>query len=135
MIKQYHVLIADRNPRIRDLLKREFTKAGYVVCLAESSETLLKIVFGPTPLDLLIIDPDFPNTDLTVLSQKLRDRVPQLPVILHALDTDLKSIRLPLHLAQLVEKNGCSVENLKKTVAGMLAMCNQPPAMNDTTDA
>lgn len=127
MIKQYHVLIADRNPRIRNLLKREFTKAGYVVRLAESSKTLLEIVFGPAPLDLLIIDPDFPNTDLTVLSQRLSERVPQLPVILHALDTDLKSIRLPLHLAQLVEKNGCSVENLKKTVAGMLAMYNQPP--------
>lgn len=56
MSKRYHVLIADKNPHIRDFLKREFTTAGYVVRLAESSAQLLKMVYGPTRLDLLIID-------------------------------------------------------------------------------
>lgn len=126
MSKRYHVLIADKNPHIRDFLKREFTTAGYVVRLAESSAQLLKMVYGPTRLDLLIIDPDLPDVDLSVLSRKLQDRVPQLPVVLHTLDTQVEKLRLPLRLAQLVEKNGCSVENLKSTVAGMLAALQRP---------
>lgn len=121
MIKRYRVLIADKNPRIRNFLKREFTTAGYFVRLAENGEQLLKIIYGPTQLDLLIMDPDLPDADFTYLSKKLHDRVPQLPVVLHTLDTDLKGTRPSLHLAQWVEKNGCSVENLKKAVAGILS--------------
>jgi hypothetical protein len=43
-------------------------------------------------------------------------------VVLHTLDPDMNSQRLQLSLMQWVEKNGCSVENLKKTVAGLLAV-------------
>lgn len=126
MTKRYRVLIADKNPRIRDYLKREFTIAGYVVCLAESSEELLKIIYGPSRLDLLIIDPDLPDADVAVLSKKLRDRVPQLPVVLHTLDPEMKFARISPNLSQMVEKNGGSVENLKMAVAGMLAGSEQP---------
>jgi DNA-binding NtrC family response regulator len=121
VIKRYRVLIADKNPRIRDYLKREFTMAGYIVHLAESSEQLLKLIYGPSRLDLLIIDPDLPDVDVALLTKKLQDRVPRLPVVLHTLDPDLKSTRFSLSPSELVEKNGGSVENLKKTVAGMLA--------------
>jgi DNA-binding NtrC family response regulator len=123
--KRYRVLIADRNPRIRDFLSREFTLAGYIVRLAETGEQLLKMVFAPIPLDLLILDPDFPDADLSVLTQKLQERVPQLPVVLHTLDMEAICARLPLNLSQCVEKNGCSVENLKKTVAGILSLRQQ----------
>jgi len=119
--KRFHVLIADKNPHIRNFLKREFTTAGYIVRVAESSEQLLKMVYEPMRLDLLIIDPDLPDADFTLLSRKLRDRVPQLPVVVHTLDASSENLRLPFRIAQRVEKNGCSVESLKKTVAGMLS--------------
>jgi len=120
--KRYRVLIADKNPRIRDFLKREFITAGYIVRLVESGDQLLKILCARVPMDLLIIDPDFPDTDFSVLTKRLQEHVPHLPVVLHTLDTDMKTAPLPLNLAQWVEKNGCSVEDLKKTVAGMLAI-------------
>lgn len=126
MSKRYCLLIADKNPRIRTFLKREFTTAGYNVRLAESGDQLLKIVYGPSRLDLLIIDPDLPDTDLSVITRKLRDRVPPLPVVLHTLDDDLASVAPPIRLSNWVEKNGGSVENLKTTVARMLAArCRQ----------
>jgi len=118
--KRYRLLIADRNPRIRNFLRREFATAGYVVRLAENGEQLLKILYARVPVDLLIIDPDFPDTDYAVLIATLREHEPQLPVVLHTLDPDMNSQRLHLSLMQWVEKNGCSVENLKKTVAGLL---------------
>lgn len=125
--KRFRVLIADKNPRIRKYLKREFTMAGYVVRLAESSDQLLKLIYGPFRLDLLIIDPDLPDVDVSVLARKLQDRIPQLPVVLHTLEPDLKSGRLFLNRSQWVEKNGCSVDNLKKAVARMLADSEHTP--------
>ena len=127
MIERYRVLIADKNPRIRMYLRREFTMAGYIVHLAENSNQVLKLIYGPCRLDLLIIDPDLPDGDVSVLSKKLQDRVPQLPVVLHTLDPDSKSGRFFLNRSQLVEKNGCSVENLKKAAAGMLAAYEHRP--------
>lgn len=122
MINRYRVLIADKNPRIRKFLKREFTMAGYAVRLAENSEALLKLVYGSSRLDLLIIDPDLPDVDVTLLARKLRDRVPPLPVVLHSLDPDTVSSQFSLYPSELVEKNGGSVETLKETVAAILAM-------------
>ncbi|WP_083455811.1 response regulator [Desulfosarcina cetonica] len=127
MKEQYRLLIADRNPRIRDYLKREFTTAGYIVYLAENGKQLIKLLYGPTHLDLLIVDPDFPDAEATVLSKKLQDRVPQLPVVLHTLDTELETGFPHLRRAKLIEKKGCSVESLKKAVVMLLAAQKTPP--------
>ncbi|BBO80391.1 hypothetical protein DSCO28_09570 [Desulfosarcina ovata subsp. sediminis] len=121
MTKPYHLLIADKNPHIRNFLKREFTASGYIVHLAETGKELLNITYGPTPLDLLIIDPDFPDADESYLTKKLQNRMPQLPVVLHTLNTELDTGFPPLRVAQLIEKDGSSVENLKQAVAKMLA--------------
>jgi DNA-binding NtrC family response regulator len=122
---RYRLLIADRNPRIRDFLKREFTLVGYEVRLAENSEQVLSIVLEAPLPDLLIIDPDFPDADSSTLLKILQDRVPRLPVVLHTLDADLKSAQLPWNRVQWVEKNGSSVEKLKQTVAGNLSASRQ----------
>jgi DNA-binding NtrC family response regulator len=122
---RYRLLIADKNPRIRDFLKREFTTVGYTVRLAETGEQLLKILSARVPVDLLIIDPDFPDTDYSVLTKTLQEHIPPLQVVLHTLDADMNTPGLHPKPTQWVEKNGCSVENLKKTVAGMLAIHQQ----------
>lgn len=118
---RYCLLIADRNPRIRKFLKREFTTAGYRVKLAESGDEFLKIVYGPYHLDLVIVDPDLPGTDLAMITRKLHDRVPPLPIVVHTLDRDLQAMMPQLSLSGWVEKAGGSVESLKSMVAGMLA--------------
>ena len=120
MMDRFCLLIADRNPRIRNFLKREFIAAGYRVRLAESGEQFLNLVYGPSRLDLIIVDPDLPGTDLSIITRKLRDRVPPLPVVMHTLDSDLKSVVPPLRQTRWVEKNGSSVEHLKAIVASML---------------
>lgn len=62
--------------------------AGYSVRLADSSEALLKLIYGPGRLDLLILDPDLSDVDTDFLSRKLQDHVPPLPVVLHTLAPD-----------------------------------------------
>ena len=131
MIKRYRVLIADKNSRIRRFLKREFTLAGYAVRLADSSDALLKLIYGPSRLDLLILDPDLPDVDADFLSRKLQDRVPPLPVVLHTLAPDEASPRFSLTPAEFVEKRGNSVEDLKKTVSKILRpLEDNPQAMH-----
>ena len=129
MIERYRVLIADKNPRIRRFLKREFTLAGYAVRLADSSEALLKLIYGPSQLDLLILDPDLPDVDVSFLSRKLQDRVPPLPVVLHTLTPDEKPPRFSLTPATWVEKKGSSVEDLIQTVSRMLSPIEDNPQM------
>ena len=125
---RYDVLIADKNPHIRDFLRREFTAAGYTVRVAENSNQLLRIIYGPGPLDLLIMDPDLPGADAADLSQKLRDRVPPLPVVLHTLEPEHQNRHWSLYRSRWIEKNGCSIENLKQAVAGILP-ASQPPVV------
>ena len=126
MTDRYDVLIADKNPHIRDFLRREFTAAGYTVRVAENSHQLLRIIYGKDPLDLLIMDPDLPGADAANLAKKLCDRVPPLPVVLHTLEPEHQSRRWSLCRSRWIEKNGCSIENLKQAVAGILPVSPPP---------
>ena len=52
----FTILVADRNPNVRDFLKRELMAEGYRVLQAKDNREVLKRVFSRTPLDLLIFD-------------------------------------------------------------------------------
>lgn len=114
------ILIADRNPHVRELLKRELMAEGYRVRLAKDSREVLKWVFSQSPLDLLIFDLDLPDAGEVEIFGKLSDRIPQLPVILHSFQTDRANYPETLIEAVFVEKGGSSVERLKKEVSRML---------------
>ncbi len=120
------ILIADKNPHIRDFLRREFHAAGYSVDVADNCRQLLNMIDGPHSPVLLIIDPDLPDADFVDLAEILRDRVPPLRIVLHSLEPEQRGRRWPIHRSCWVEKNGCSIENLKRTVAGMLPAGRRP---------
>ena len=117
---RHTILIADRNPNVREFLKREMTAEGYMVRLAKDSRAVLKWVFSQAPLDLLILDLDLPDADEVALFEQINDRIPQLPVVLHSFQTDRADYPEALINAVFVEKQGNSVEHLKKTVSEML---------------
>ena len=114
------ILVADRNPNVRELLKREMMAEGYRVLQAKNSREVLKQVFSQTPLDLLIFDLDLPDAGEVEIFEKLNDRIPQLPVVLHSFQTDRFNFPEAIISAIFVEKRGNSVERLKKVVAKML---------------
>ncbi|MGA6924842.1 MAG: response regulator [Desulfosarcina sp.] len=115
------ILIADRNPHIRGLLRRELTACGYPIRLVQNGKELLSLIYSPIPIALLVLDPDFPGVESIVLARKIADRVPQLPVILHSIrgsDTlDDFSAAQVFH----VEKNGQSIETLKTAIHTILS--------------
>ena len=93
---------------------------GYMVRLAKDSREVLKWVFGQAPLDLLILDLDLPDAGEVELFEQLNDRIPQLPVVLHSLRTDHTNYPEALIAAVFVEKEGNSIDSLKKVVSKML---------------
>jgi len=116
----FTILIADRNPNVRELLKREMLAEGYRVRLARDSREVLKWVFSQAPLDLLILDLDLPDAGEVEILEQINDRIPQLPVVLHSFRTDHANYPEALITAVFVEKQGNSVEHLKKVVSKML---------------
>ena len=120
MKRQFKILIADRNPHVREFLKREMTADGYQVRLAENGQQLLKWVFDKKPFDLLIVDPDLPDTDIESLFSKLRDRIPFLRMVIHTFLSDYIDHPDVFHEIRYVEKQGNSIDHLKKAVLEIL---------------
>jgi DNA-binding NtrC family response regulator len=120
MQKVFNLLIVDRNPHIRNFLKREFQSEGYTVQLAKNSRELVDLIYGSEPIDLVIIDPVFPDVSQLNLFKSLEDRVPPLPLVIHSdLDDYLESTS-HISKAAFVPKRGSSSETLKGVVWDLL---------------
>ncbi|MCF8068193.1 MAG: response regulator [Desulfobacterales bacterium] len=120
MTRTYNILIADRNSHVRDYMKREIASEGYQVMLAESGRDILKWIYSQAPIDLLVIDPDLPDANELNLWNKLCDRIPPLPIILHTLDDHAPSLFSYYNVVQ-IEKTGKSIERIKSSISRMLS--------------
>lgn len=129
-MKQRHtILIADRNRHVREYIGREMMAEGYEVLLAGSSQDVLKHAYKPEPLDLLILDPDLPDSEGITLLEKIEDRIPSLPVVIHAFLSDYRNDSIFSGVVAFVEKDASSIDRLKALVARLL----RPEKMNGST--
>lgn len=134
MKRIFTILVADRNPHIRDFLKRELINDGFKVHLAKSAAEVLDCAFGPERLDLLILDPDLPDLKEKQLYEKLDSRIPVLPVVIHGflpLDDQWSEV---LDTLGFVEKMGNSIEPLKTLIYNLLPNASQPPETPSTEE-
>ena len=117
------ILIAERNPHIRNFLRRELAACGYNVRLAENGKELLKtLMYSRTRIDLLVLDPDFPGVDAIEMARKTVGRIPQLPVVLHCIGgTDNPSDFDAENSLYYVEKDGQSIETLKAAIQNIFS--------------
>ena len=120
MREKYNILIADRNPHVRELLRREMMLEGYQVKLAKTGREVINCTLRQDSFDLLILDPDLPDTDESFLLKKLGERIPPLPVVVHSFLSENKEQQDILTTATFVEKRGSSIDHLKKIVAEIL---------------
>jgi DNA-binding NtrC family response regulator len=114
------ILITERNPHVREFLKREIAAEGYDVRLAENGREMLKCVYRKEPIDLLILDPDLPDPDVSYILMELQDRVPRIPVIFHTFPPDFTQYSSIMQDAVFVEKKGNSILELKQMVEALL---------------
>jgi DNA-binding NtrC family response regulator len=120
MQKEFNLLIVDRNPHIRNFLKREFQSEGYNIQLAKNGRELVDLIYGSTPIDLVIIDPDIPDVSQLNLFKSLEDRVPTLLFVIHSDLFDYLESTSHISKATFVPKRGSSSETLKDVVWNLL---------------
>jgi len=118
--KIFTILIADRNPRVRGFLKREMSREGYRILLAENARDLLAWSPDRGPIDLVILDPDLPDAADAPLMSLLRQRMPLVPVIIHAHPSNHQTEQEASRSSITVEKGATSIERLKEVAQGIL---------------
>jgi DNA-binding NtrC family response regulator len=118
--KKVTILITERNPHVREFLKREIAAEGYDVRLAENGREMLKSVYQKEPIGLLILDPDLPDPDVDLILMELQDRIPKIPVIFHTFSSDFVQYSRIVEDAVFVEKKGNSILELKQMVETLL---------------
>ena len=120
MQKEFNLLIVDRNPHIRNFLKRELQFEGYNVLLAKNGKEFMGLIYSSEPVDLVIIDPDIPDVIRSKLLKSLEDRVPTLPFVIHSDLFDYLESTSQISKAAFVPKRGSSSETLKDVVWNLL---------------
>jgi len=115
------ILIADRNPNVRELLKREMRAQGYHASTASDAARLFDHVSGMNPPDLVILDLDLPGAGPPGIIKELKSRAPHIPVIVHTLVSDPVTPPEIKDTSGFVEKQGDSVEELKRMVCDLLS--------------
>jgi len=115
----HKILIADRNRHVRDFLRRELTAEGYRVEVAADGREILHRINGNDPPHLLILDLEIPYLDEPELWDRLKDRQPPLPLVIHTLLPQYPTnLALPL-AAAFLEKKG-DMDLLKTVVAEVI---------------
>ena len=119
MKRKFNIVIADKNPHVRKFLQREFMSDGYGVRQAISGKDVLEKIYSQVQVDLLILDPDLPDADKLYLIKKLNDRIPAVPIVIHAY-SEYSDTKDRIYATAFVEKNGNSIEQLKHVVHEIL---------------
>lgn len=119
-MKEFTILISDRNKNVREYLRREMESEGYHVRLARSAREVLSTVFKTESVDLVILDPELFEGDELGFLERIGDRIPALPVVIHSFFSDYPDHSNALNGVYFVEKNGNSIEHLKKLVSTLL---------------
>ena len=113
-------MIADRNPNVRELLRRELTAEGYQVLLARNGQEVLKGVEDHEGLDLLVVDLDLPYAGDSDILEALRKQIPALPVVVHTFLPEYINHPATLNSVALVEKEGNSIDRIKDVILEVL---------------
>jgi len=116
----FNILVADRNPHVRELLKREIALEGYNVYLAKSGAEVMEQLRSSNRLDLIIIDPDIVDLRQSDLIEILKNSPLSLPVVIHTFSKDDINNNIVEKAAAVVEKGGGSIELLKQAAFEIL---------------
>lgn len=120
MEEKFTILIADRNRRVLDLLRRELVSEAYRVIVANEGREVLRMVAGLEPVELLILDPELPFVGGLEMLELIQGREPSLPIIIHTFHREYVNHPALQSAAAFVEKTGSHIDRLKNVVAEVL---------------
>lgn len=95
---QFHVLVVEDDPLVRDLLAGNLQSAGFAVSEAETGDEALRLFLTHQQYDLVFTDVQMPGSiDGLGLAQAVHDRNPALPVIVTSGALGRGSVPGPFH--------------------------------------
>jgi PAS domain S-box-containing protein len=77
-----HILVVDDEEAVTDVIRRFLAIAGHQVTCVTSGEAALDFLQDRPPIDLVILDLMIPREDGAANYRKLRERCPELPILL-----------------------------------------------------
>ncbi|MEW5733771.1 MAG: hypothetical protein AB1921_02890 [Thermodesulfobacteriota bacterium] len=111
-----HILIADKNSKVSEFLRRELSAEGFGAAVAKDGRRLWEILEGPERTDLLILDPEILSASGEAsLAAGLFRKKPGLPILLYAFDAENLAGQDVRQAVAVVEKEH-DTEHLKKVV-------------------
>jgi DNA-binding NtrC family response regulator len=119
-VEPFTILIADRNPHVRDFLRRELMSAGYRVKLARNEGEVLRVIDLDEAPDILVLDLNMPGGSRLTTLEQVQKRKPHLPVIVHTVLTEYAQHPTVKKAAMFWEKRGNDIDGFKAMVAEVL---------------
>ena len=109
----FTILIADRNPRVRDFLQRELMAEGYQTKIAKDGREVLALSDADESCELVILDLDMPQVSGLRVLETIQQRRPSLPVIIHTFLTEYEHHPAVQRAAGFWEKRGNNIDGFK----------------------
>jgi DNA-binding NtrC family response regulator len=120
MKKKFTILVADRNPHIRDFVQRELKEAGHRIFTAKNAAQLKGWILRSIQLDAVVIDPNMPGMDNNEELRLLLTLRPELPVVFHCFAPDTVALKDLTEKVVFVEKSGHSIDAVKEKIEWLL---------------
>lgn len=117
-----YILVSDRNPHVRDYLRRELIQEGYQVYEAKDGQEVVRLLTSGCRLDLLVLDPEMPYFSAVEIVSRLKAHHAFVPIVVHAFDVeDINRTLIGLADA-VVEKQGDNIDSFKQVIAELLTL-------------
>lgn len=116
---EIRILVAERNPHMREFLLRELARKNFLVHGAKNSSELLESMRGDSAPQLLVFALNTINTEGSDLLERVVGEFPNIPVVVHAYLGDIGDTPALSRVAAMVEKSG-NPEKLVKVVLQVL---------------
>jgi DNA-binding response OmpR family regulator len=101
----FSILIIDKNPNVREFLKREFLAEGYRAETAKDGIALYDALVGGARPHLVILDADAPFLAGGDVLEKVLKKIVTLPLVIHAYQAQDLPHPLAERAAAVVEKS------------------------------
>lgn len=121
MQSPFKILVADRNPHVRDFLKRELTAAGHSVSTAKDGKEVLSMFGDDDTPDLLVLELDMPLVSGLEILAWFKEKKISTPVIVHTCHTEDAGHPALRGAAAFFEKRGDNIDGFKEVVSHVLA--------------
>ncbi len=125
--ENFHILIMDRNPHVRDFLVREFRRLGFTAHTAKNDREVADVMDSVHPVHLVVLDPEASRLKRAPFLARLQRDHPAVPVVVHMFSSTDPEHTVYSQAAAVVEKDG-SIEKLVQTVMHVLENRYKSPA-------